>query len=74
MNKKALGLIELPNCADAVEALDVMLKTADVEFLTWEKKLGGRLVTIFLQGAVSAVTEISLPAWRCREGRRSLPV
>lgn len=57
MNRKALGLIELPNCTDAVEALDVMLKTADVEFLTWEKKLGGRLVTIFVQGAVSSVTE-----------------
>lgn len=57
MNKQALGLIELPNCTDAVEALDVMLKTADVKFLTWEKKLGGRLVTIFIQGQVSAVTE-----------------
>ncbi|MCI8371965.1 MAG: BMC domain-containing protein [Lachnospiraceae bacterium] len=68
MNKKALGLIELPNCADAVEALDVMLKTADVEFLTWEKKLGGRLVTIFLQGAVSAVTEAVEAAKRSAKG------
>ncbi len=54
---KSLGLIELPNCTDAIEALDVMLKTADVKFLTWEKKLGGRLVTIVIQGEVSAVTE-----------------
>jgi Carbon dioxide concentrating mechanism/carboxysome shell protein len=54
---KSLGLIELPNLADAIEALDVMLKTADVKFLTWEKKLGGRLVTIIVQGEVSAVTE-----------------
>lgn len=68
MNKKALGLIELPNCADAVEALDVMLKTADVEFLTWEKKLGGRLVTIFLQGAVSAVAEAVEAAKRSAKG------
>ena len=37
--KKAIGIIELPNCADAVQALDIMLKTADVQFLTWEKKL-----------------------------------
>ena len=51
---KSLGLIELPNLADAVEALDIMLKTADVKFLTWEKKLGGRLVTIIIQGSVSA--------------------
>ncbi len=54
---KAIGLIELPNLADAVEALDIMLKTADVKFLTWEKKLGGRLVTIIVQGQVAAVTE-----------------
>lgn len=54
---KSLGLIELPNCTDAIQALDVMLKTADVKFLTWEKKLGGRLVTVIVQGEVSAVTE-----------------
>ena len=54
---KSIGLIELPNCTDAIEALDVMLKTADVKFLTWEKRLGGRLVTIIIQGEVSAVTE-----------------
>ena len=54
---KAIGLIELLNCTDAIQALDVMLKTADVKFLTWEKKLGGRLVTIIVQGEVSSVTE-----------------
>ena len=54
---KAIGLIELPNWTDAIQALDVMLKTADVKFLTWEKKLGGRLVTIIVQGEVSSVTE-----------------
>ncbi len=51
---KSLGLIELPNLADAIEALDIMLKTADIKFVTWEKKLGGRLVTIIVQGSVSA--------------------
>ncbi len=54
---KSLGIIELPNCSDAVQALDVMLKTADVKFLTWEKRLGGRLVTIIISGEVAAVTE-----------------
>ena len=54
---KAIGLVELPNCTDAIQALDVMLKTADVQFLTWEKKLGGRLVTLIVQGNVAAVTE-----------------
>ena len=54
---KSLGLIELPNLADAIEALDIMLKTADIKFVTWEKKLGGRLVTIIVRGNVSAVKE-----------------
>jgi len=51
----ALGFIEMPNLTDAVEALDVMLKTATVEFVTWEKKLGGRLVTTIVRGEVSAI-------------------
>ena len=49
---KSLGLVELPNCTDAIVVLDQMLKTANVKFLTWEKKLGGRLVTIFVQGSI----------------------
>lgn len=65
---KSIGLIELPNCTDAVEALDVMLKTADVNFLTWEKRLGGRLVTIIVQGEVSAVTEAVESAKRSAKG------
>jgi microcompartment protein CcmL/EutN len=65
---KSLGLIELPNCTDAIEALDVMLKTADVKFLTWEKKLGGRLVTVIVQGEVSAVTEAIESAKRSAKG------
>lgn len=65
---KSIGLIELPNVTDAIEALDVMLKTADVRFLTWEKKLGGRLVTIIVQGEVSAVTEAVEAAKRSAVG------
>ena len=30
MKAKSIGLIELPNFADAVEAVDVMLKAADI--------------------------------------------
>ena len=29
---------------------------ADVEFVTWERKLGGRLVTVVVEGQVSAVS------------------
>ena len=50
------GLIEIPSTTAAISALDIMVKTADVEFVTWEKKLGGRLVTIIVQGSISAVT------------------
>ena len=53
---KSYGLIEVPSTTAAIDALDIMVKTADVEFVTWEKKLGGRLVTIIVQGTVSAVT------------------
>ena len=54
---KSYGFIEIPSTSAAITALDIMLKTADVEFVTWEKKLGGRLVTVGIQGTVSAVTE-----------------
>ncbi len=37
--------------------MDIMCKTADVQFVTWEKKLGGRLVTIIIRGDVSAVAQ-----------------
>ena len=52
---KALGFVEVSGVVAAVEALDSMLKTADVEFVTWEKRLGGRLVTIVVTGSISAV-------------------
>ena len=54
--KPALGFIELQNLCDAICALDTMLKAAAVKFVTWEKKLGGRLVTIIISGSVASVT------------------
>ena len=53
---KSLGLLEITGVTAAVTALDIMCKTADVEFVTWERKLGGRLVTIIVQGEVAAVS------------------
>ena len=53
---KSYGFIEIPSTTAAIDALDHMVKAADVEFVTWEKKLGGRLVTCIIQGEVSAVT------------------
>ena len=66
---KSLGLIEIPNLADAIEALDIMLKTAGVTLLTWEKKLGGRLVTLIVQGEVAAVTEAVEAARKLAKGK-----
>ena len=53
---KALGLIEISGVVAAIDALDIMCKSAEVSFVTWERKLGGRLVTIIVEGDVSAVT------------------
>lgn len=54
---KSYGFIEIQGVVAATDALDIMCKTADVSFVTWERKLGGRLVTIIVQGSVSAVSE-----------------
>ena len=53
---QALGFVEITGVAAGVDALDIMCKSADVEFVTWERKLGGRLVTIIVTGSVAAVT------------------
>ena len=55
--ERSLGFIEISGVTAAIDALDIMCKTANVEFVTWERKLGGRLVTIIVRGDVSAVTE-----------------
>lgn len=52
----ALGFIEITGVTAALDALDIMCKTAAVELVTWERKMGGRLVTIIVTGDVSAVT------------------
>ena len=59
---KAYGFIEITGVVAAINALDIMCKTADVELASWERKLGGRLVTLIIQGDVSAVNEAVEPA------------
>ena len=51
----SLGLVEVQSVTAAVDCLDIMCKAADVNFITWERKLGGRLVTIIVEGQISAV-------------------
>ena len=53
----AYGFIEITGVVAATDALDIMCKAANVQFVTWERKLGGRLVTIIIEGNVSAVNE-----------------
>ena len=53
---KSIGLIEVSGVTAAIDCLDIMCKSAEVEFVTWERKLGGRLVTVVVEGQVSAVT------------------
>lgn len=63
---KSYGFFEVSGVSAAVDALDIMCKTADVEFAAWERKLGGRLVTIIVQGSVSDVTQaIDAACARC---------
>jgi len=54
---KSLGFIEISGVAAAIDALDIMCKTANVSLETWERKLGGRLVTLIVSGDISAVTQ-----------------
>ena len=49
------GLIEVSGVVAAIDSLDAMCKAADVTLVTWERKLGGRLVTIIVEGDVSDV-------------------
>ena len=49
------GLIEVSGVVAAIDSLDAMCKAADVSLVTWERKLGGRLVTIIVEGDVADV-------------------
>ncbi len=40
----------------AIVGLDAMVKAANVKLIHVEKRLGGRLVTVVVEGSVSAVT------------------
>ena len=53
---KSYGLIEITGVVAAMDALYIMGKAAEVTLSTWERKLGGRLVTIIVEGDVAAVT------------------
>lgn len=51
---QALGMIETKGLVSLIEAVDAMLKAANVEMVGWEK-IGSGLVTGFVVGDVAAV-------------------
>ena len=53
---KAVALLEVQAMVAAITGLDAMVKAADVQLIHVEKRLGGRLVTVVVEGEVSAVT------------------
>ena len=52
---KAIALLEVQAMVAAIAGLDARVKAADVHLIHVEKRLGGRLVTVVVQGEVSAV-------------------
>ena len=53
---KAIALLEVQAMVAAITGLDAMVKAANVKLIHVEKRLGGRLVTVVVEGEVSAVT------------------
>ena len=51
---EALGMIETKGFVCLLEAVDTMLKAANVEMIGWDK-VGSGLVTAFVAGDVAAV-------------------
>ena len=53
---QAIALLEVQALVTAIAGLDAMAKAANVKLIHVEKRLGGRLVTVVVQGSVSDVT------------------
>ena len=54
--EQAIALLEVQALVAAITGLDAMVKAADVKLIHVEKRLGGRLVTVVVEGSVSSVT------------------
>ena len=53
---KAIGLLEVQANVAAIVGFDAMAKAANVRLVHIERRLGGRLVTVVVDGDVSDVT------------------
>ena len=56
MGTEAVALLEVQANVAAIAGLDAMVKAANVRLIHVERRLGGRLVTVVVEGSVSAVT------------------
>ena len=52
---QAIALLEVQALVTAIAGLDAMVKAANVKLIHVEKRLGGRLVTVVVEGSVSDV-------------------
>lgn len=75
MNKyDAIAVLEIRHYAVAMEVLDKVCKSSGVQFLTSEKTLGGRLVSLIVSGSVSEVNEAIETARRVCENKPNNPL
>ena len=75
MNRyEAIGVIETQYFTIASEILDAVCKGANVEFLTSENYLGGRLVSLIIGGSVSDVKAAIEIARQVCEGKPGNPL
>ena len=51
----AIGIVEVIGVVSGIQSLDAMSKTSNIKIKTLEKKLGGRLVTIIIEGTIDDV-------------------
>ena len=56
MGCEAVALLEVQANVAAIAGLDAMVKAANVHLIHVERRLGGRLVTVVVEGTVSDVT------------------
>ena len=56
MANEAIALLEVQANVAAIAGLDAMVKAANVRLIHVERRLGGRLVTVVVEGTVSDAT------------------
>lgn len=65
--RNAIGIVEVVGSANAIFAVDRMMKIANVRYVSKETIFGLGRVTVFIQGDVSSVTEAIDVVKHCEE-------